>query len=167
MFWIDDLEWDLPCDIEREAEIKASDISGIMLDGSYFNDVLGTYMSYSVKIVIPIGMEMRYNGLYEILTQPVDGHVFRLPYANGVIEITGRVTSVKDLYARMPNREVHWRGIQFDVIANHPSKEMSLGQVVSIGLAPLPSTESVDVGNAFIYTVDGWTQIEDADSVYY
>ena len=167
MFWIDDMQWDLPCDITRMADIKPSDISGMMLDRSIFNDVLGTYMSYNVKIVVPIGLELRYNSLYEILTQPVDGHDFRLPYASGTIQITGKVGSVRDLYARMTDGSVHWRGISFTVTANHPSKKMEFGQVVSTGLRPLPSEESVNVGEAYYYGLEGWELILDADSNYY
>lgn len=167
MFEIDDLRWDLPCDITRTANVRGSDISGMMLDRSYFNDVLGTYLSYSVKIVVPIGSEMLYNELYEVLTAPVDGHRFRLPYASGMIEITGKVDSVKDLYVRMADNSVHWRGISFSVTANHPSKQMELSQIVSIGLQPLPSVDSVDVGSAYIYGIEGWEKIRDADSTYY
>ena len=37
-FSIDGLEWQYPCQITREAKLTASDISGMMLDKSYFND---------------------------------------------------------------------------------------------------------------------------------
>jgi hypothetical protein len=38
MFVLDGMSWDIPCDIERIAEMKASEISGMLLDKSYFND---------------------------------------------------------------------------------------------------------------------------------
>lgn len=167
MFSIDGVLWDLPCDITRTAEMKASELSGIMLDKTYFNDVLGTYMRYDVKIVVPIGSEMRYNQLYEMLSEPVSGHEFYLPYANGMITVNGHVEKVKDLYAQLPGGDLHWRGISFSIISNHPSKTMSLGEVVSIGLESLPNTSSVDVGSAYIYTINGWEQMVNADDVYY
>ena len=46
MFSVDGVQWDVPCRIVRTAEIAASEISGMLLDRTYFNDVLGTWMRY-------------------------------------------------------------------------------------------------------------------------
>ena len=41
MIWsIDGLEWNVPCQIERTSEMTPSEISGMLLDKSYFNDVV-------------------------------------------------------------------------------------------------------------------------------
>lgn len=166
MFTIDGVQWDLPCDIKRKADMRASDISGLMLDGSYFNDVLGTYMDYDVKIVVPIGTEERYNDLYEVLTKPVDGHSFILPYGNSIVSITGRVESVSDLYTKVGNK-THWRGIAFSVKSNYPTKTSDLGEVLTVGLAPRPDVLSPTVGMAYVYTSTGWAEMEDVDSVQF
>ena len=52
-FTVDGVEWNIPCTIERTAEITASEISGLLLNRNYFNDVLGTYMRYTISIAIP------------------------------------------------------------------------------------------------------------------
>lgn len=160
MFSVDGLVWDIPCTIEREAEVKASDISGLMLDGLYFNDVLGTYMSYTVKLAVPNAKMDEYIAIYEALTAPVDRHAFVLPYNNTTIELTARVENVSDVYVRLPNGGTAWRGISFTIIANHPSKYMQLGEVLSVGIAPFPPISSPSIGDTYTYTADGWVKVE-------
>ena len=55
-FTIDGTEYQMPCSIQRQAEVKASNLSGDLLDGTYYNDVIGTYMTYTIGIAVPIGM---------------------------------------------------------------------------------------------------------------
>lgn len=168
MSWsIDQTIWDIPCSIERTSEMTSSEISGLMLDKSYFNDVIGTYMKYSLKLIVPVGWEQKYVDLYKILTEPVDGHQFQLPYDGGVLAITGRIENVKDVYVRMPSGKTHWKGISFDVIANHPSREMKLSEVINRGAAPLPDESDVVVGATYNYTVQGWTTIDSGEDRYY
>jgi hypothetical protein len=170
MFSIDGLTWDIPCDIERTAEISASEISGLMLDKSYFNDVLGTYMKYTIKLAVPMNMKDEYVQIYEAITNPADGHTFILPYNDSTITVTARVESISDVYVRLPNGGVYWKGIRFSIIANHPSKAMTLGQMVVAGRAPLPNVADPQIGDSYTYTSGGWVpsvQYEDADDIAY
>lgn len=167
IFSVDGTPWDVGCTVNRAAELKASDISGLMLDKSYFNDVIGTYMQYEIRLAVPFGQIDRYAYLYEILTDPVDGHSFVFPYGTGTVQVTGRVSNVSDVYVRMPNGKQHWRGIQFTVTANHPTKKKELGEVISMGMAPLPSEFTADVGSTYQYSDDGWIEVNDADEKYY
>lgn len=166
MFTIDGLAWPVQCKIERIAEIRASDISGILLDKSYFNDVIGTYLSYTVSIAVPFGMEAAYNTIYEALTDPVDGHTFILPYGSGTVEITGRVANVKDTYYKVSDGN-YWEGCRFTIIANHPTKELSLGEVITRGAAPLPGGGSASMGSTYTYTAQGWEELNNADTTGY
>lgn len=167
MSWsIDGIEWEIPCTVERTAEMTASEISGLLLDRTYFNDVIGTYMRYDLKIAVPFGYESEYNALYEIITQPVDGHSFVLPYGGGTVNVTGRVQDIKDVYVRLQDG-IHWKGISFSVIANHPTKEYTLSQVLTIGATPLPDSSDVNVGDVYEYTANGWDTIADAADTYY
>lgn len=169
MFTIDGLTWPYPCKIEREAEVKPSDVSGLLLDRSYFNDVLGTYMSYTISIAIPLNDRDAYSDIYDTLTDPVDGHVFVLPYDQGELTITGRVESVSDKYVRLPDGGRYWEGTTFTMIANHPSKQYTLGEALARGRAPLPDIAAVQYGDVYTYTSTGWvkTIYTDADTVYY
>lgn len=170
MFSIDGITWDVPCDIEREAAITASDISGLMLDKSYFNDVLGTYMSYTVKIAVPLDMRDEYAQIYEALTNPVDGHLFVMPYNGSTIEITARVTEVSDVYVRLAGGQVYWKGIQFTCVANYPTKAMTLGEMVVTGRAPFPDVADPSEGDTYTYSNGAWVPsvvYDDADSIYY
>lgn len=142
MIKVDNITWHVPCKIVRKAEIKASEISGLMLDKNYFNDVLGTYMSYTVAIAAPQNMLNEYGALYEALTDPWDGHAFVLPYNQGTIDITGRVVSVQDTHYEIAGGGAYWEGCEFEVIANHPSKFLSLGAVLTRGRAPIPAQTS-------------------------
>ena len=167
MWSIDNTKWDIPCTVERTSEMTASEISGMMLDASYFNDVIGTFMKYSIKLEVPFGSEAEYGRLYEILTQPVDGHRFQLPYAGGNLAITGRIENIKDVFMRLPDGTYHWRGISFEIIANHPSKEMELNEVISRGATPLPNESEVEVGATYNYSASGWEKIQSGEGRLY
>lgn len=169
-FSIDGFVWDYPCMIEREAEMTPSEISGLMLNKSYFNDVLGTWMSYDLTLAVPFDKEDDYYTIYEQLIQPVDGHSFVFPYNAGNITITGRVSSVQDVWVRMPGNRNYWRGTRFSIKANHPTKTMSLGQVIETGRAPLPDVSSPNIGDTYTFTAGGWDVYEtppDVDNRYY
>ncbi len=170
MFSIDGVTWPYPCDIDREVEIKVSDISGLKLDKSYFRDVLGTYMQYTVKITVPYGDKGRYFSLYDILTEPVDGHQFILPHDNNTISVTGIVDNLTDIYVRMPNGQTFWKGIRFNITSNHPTKTVTLGEAIARGTAPLPTVNMPVIGDAYIYTANGWVAngtYNDADNTGY
>lgn len=160
MFTVDGMLWDLPCDIQRTAEMQSSEISGLLLNKEYFNDVIGTYLSYTITIVVPFGSENLYTKLYEVLTDPVDAHSFLLPYNRGNIAITGRVDNISDVYRRMPDNSVHWVGIQFNVISNTPTKTHTLGEAIQRGLSPMPDIGGAQVG--ILYTFDGssWNEVD-------
>lgn len=166
MWSVDSYEWNYPCTVQRNANIQSSDISGMMLDRSYFNDVIGTYMSYSINIAVPLNHTDQYNTIYELLNEPVDGHEFQLPYAGGTISVTGRVESIRDNMVTDGNGQ-SWRRISFDITANHPTKEMDLEEVLTRGVAPLPDTSDVSAGSSYTYGQTGWEELEDADDNYY
>lgn len=166
MFTIDGIEWDYPCTVERTAKVTSSEISGMLLNKQYFNDVLGTWMQYAVTVAVPFGREEEYTDLYETLTYPKDGHQFVLPYNEGTIQVTGRVSSVSDRWVRSHN---HWRQIKFTVTANHPSKALTLGEVISTGMTPIPADMEASIGDLYEYTASGWVQrfYEDAEDMYF
>lgn len=168
-FVIDGIKWNFPCTIERTAEVTSSDVSGMMLDKSYFNDVLGTWMKYTVAIAIPKGHESEYTTIYEALSDPVGYHTFVFPYnyQQDGISIVGRVQVINDTYVRLPNGKQTWRKTRFEVIANHPTKEAELGNV---GYSPFPDTAGVPVGSVWEYTSNGWRESPiyiDGDNIYY
>jgi hypothetical protein len=158
---IDGARFDLPCHVDREATMQSSDLSGLLMDKTFFNDVLGTYLRYSAQIAVPIGKEDIYSQLYEILTEPVEGHVFELPYNQKTVTITGRVESVQDIKYKST-----WRGIKFAIIANNPTKEMSLDEVIERGISELPNVSPLDRGKIYMVNEYGeWElfDIGDAD----
>lgn len=170
MFVVDGLVWNVPCNIEREARISASDISGLMLDRSYFNDVLGTYMEYTIGIAVPMNMREEYAQIYEALTNPLDGHSFILPYNNSTIALTARVTNVSDVYVRLPGGENYWKGIEFTIISNYPTKAMSLGEMVVTGREPFPAVSEPAEGAKYEYHNGAWVpgiDYDDADDNFY
>jgi hypothetical protein len=169
MFTVDGMQWDMPCDIERTAEMTPSEISGMLLNKQYFNDVIGTYLRYSVTVVVPKGREDQYTRLYEILTDPVDAHSFVMPYNRGNITITGRVENVSDIYKRLMGGGRIWRGVRFEVISNTPTKTHSLGEVVTRGLAPMPDIGGAQIGILYQFDGTGWVEadIENVDNKAY
>ena len=168
MITIGSMTWDVPCKVVRNAEMRSSDISGVLLDRTYFNDVMGTYMSYEVSIAVPVDRLADYYSLYETLTAPVDGQTVVMPYNGDTVQVTGRISNVKDEYVRVPGGR-HWKGITFTVIANHPTKEVSLGDVVTIGMSPIPESVVAPIGQYFVMTAGGLVAVDltDADNVSY
>ena len=155
-FSVDGMEWNFPCDIDRVSEVTASDISGMLLNKSYFNDVIGTFLRYSITLVVPFGSESAYAELYEVLTDPVDAHAFVLPYNEGNINITGRVENISDVYRKLANGRYHWRGIKFDVISNNPTKTHTLGEAITRGMSPIPDVSGAEEGDTYTYNGTAW-----------
>lgn len=121
MFSIDGVEYDVFCDIEREAEIKASEVSGMLLNKHYYNDVLATYIKYTITLAIPVTKMAQYATLYEVLIDPVAQHRIVLPYNNTFIGFDGRIEVVSDQYYDPTGRNQGvWRGTQFDFMVNAP-----------------------------------------------
>ena len=170
MFTIDGVQYNVECSIERTAEIKTSDISGMMLDGHIFNDVLGTYFSYDVKLTMPLRNKGRYATLIEQLTEPVEGHAFVLPYNNDTLQLTGLVVDPEDVYVTLPSGFTYWEGLRFTVNANGPTKEQTLSEAIQRGLTPLPDVYDAQIGDTYTYTADGWEAVSsypDADTTAY
>lgn len=158
MFSVDGLSWNIPCSIERTAEVTPSEISGMLLDKTYFNDVIATYMRYSVSIAVPFGSMNDYVAIYEKLTEPVEGHTFTFPYNEETITVTGRVESVTDALFLPSGGGQHWRGIKFSVLANVPTKTLTLQQVITRGRQPMPGVANVTEGTSYTYTENGWEE---------
>lgn len=174
-FSIDGVVFDYHCTINRTSEMTASEISGLLLDKSYFNDVIGTFMRYEVTVAFPIirntgrAENSDYYTIYNILNDPVDAHTFVFPYNDSDVTVTARVESVHDVYVRLPREFEYWRGIQFEVIAIAPTKTYTLSEAITRGFAPLPDEGSAQIGDLYQYTADGWVLVTytNADNVSY
>lgn len=167
---IDGVEYDVKCEIRREATVHSTDISGELLDGTYFNDVDGTYYDYELYFSYPLYSQNKYAAIYEALTEPVDGHAFVLPYNNSTIEITARVETISDEQIETDSGIKFWRATRFGLYANAPSKTMSLSQVLTRGRAPIPDIASPSVGDTYTWNGTGWeeaTEYENGDDMYF
>ena len=159
MLRIDGVEFDVKCEIKRVAEISASYISGLLLDKSYFNDVLGTYLEYEIRLTYPLYNQGEYASLYEMLTMPVDAHAFVLPYNTGTISLTARVETISDDLLVFENGKKYWRNCTFSIISNGPSKEQTLESAIQRGLTPLPDVASPNIGDTYTFTSNGWVAV--------
>lgn len=123
---VDGVTYNIACSCTRIARIVSSEVSGTLLDRTYYNDAVATYLDYQVKMAVQTGSEQEYASLYEVLTSPVSGHTFVFPYNQTVIEVTGRVNIIQDNYVKAEirgNTTVEtWRGIIFTVTSNEPYK---------------------------------------------
>ena len=168
-FTVDGTTWDVPCKIEREAEMTASEISGMMLDKTYFNDVIGTYMRYTVSLAVPFGQESDYYELYEVLTDPVAYHTIVLPYNQSNLTLNARIEVVSDEYVRTPGDGRYWRGTTFEAIAVAPTKTYTLDEAIDAGMPALPDVSTPSTGDTYTYNGETWeiTDYDDADSTRY
>ena len=159
MFSIDGVEYRVKCTTVRRPEIKESKISGLMLDGSYFRDIHGTYYSYEIRLEMPLKNKGRYASLIEQLTEPVDGHLFELPYNNETLLLTGKVEDPEDVYKQLESGYTYWDGLQFSIAPNGPSKQLTLGAVIQRGRTPLPDVSSPEVGDKYEWTGTTWQKV--------
>lgn len=169
MFTVDGMQWTFPCDIERTSEVTESEISGMLLNKTYFSDVIGTFLKYTITIVVPFGSESMYTELYEILNEPVGYHSFVLPYNQSSISLTGRVSNISDVYRKLATGVVHWVGIKFDVISNNPHKTHTLGEAITRGISPIPDISGAQEGDLYEFNGTAWIEadFEDADGKYF
>lgn len=167
MFTVDGVQWSIPCDIKRVSEVRPSDISGMLLNKAFFNDVLGTYMQYEITLIPDPRNMADYYALYELLNSPVDGHTFVLPYNGNTVTLAARVSQVSDVYVRMPGGAVYWKGVSFTITANGPTKTESLGSVIARGLSPLPEVDNPQVGDTYTWDGSEWDEVIDADDIAY
>lgn len=122
MFTIDGVEWAIPCDIERSADIRESEVSGYLLNREYYSDVIGVYLCYEVTLVPNPASMADYYALYELLTQATGDHTFILPYNGETVTLRGRISSPSDVYVRRGNGATYWKGMRFTVTSNTPKE---------------------------------------------
>lgn len=172
---IDNYTWDVPCEIDRVSKMTASEISGLMLNKAYFNDVIGTYLEYQVTIGFkPMrgkgqDEESDYYDVYELLTDPKSAHAFVFPYNGETVSITARVEAVEDVLMRLPGDVEYWQGITFKAISIYPSKTYTQSDASAAGMPALPDIESPSEGSTYTYTNGEWevTDYDDADGTRY
>lgn len=171
MFYIDSTQWPYPIDVTRNPDLRASDVSGQMLDGTYYNDVLGTFMNYTVRMAVPLNQRQLYNTIYGKLLDPVDAHEFILPdSAGGHITFTGYVSGLSDVYVRMPDGTPYWRGIQFNITANTPRKKRTINQAIQSGRTIFPDIAEHNEGDTWVWTNGRWelsVHYDNADEKHY
>ena len=123
MIKVDGTTYNFPCDISRKARIVSSDVSGMLMDNTEYNDALATYYDYTIKIAVPITDMNIYAAFFEQVTAPVNSHTFTFPYNQGTKDIVAKVESISDRYFREVNGVQVWRSVQLNIHALRPSKE--------------------------------------------
>ena len=120
---VDSVWYNFPCDISRKARIVSSDVSGMLMNNTEYNDALATYYDYTIKLAIPIDDMNTYTAFFEAVTAPVPSHTFTFPYNQGTKDIVAKVESISDRYFREVNGVQVWRSVQLNIHALRPSKE--------------------------------------------
>jgi hypothetical protein len=120
---VDSVWYNFPCDISRKARIVSSDVSGMLMNNTEYNDALATYYDYTIKIAVPIDDMNIYATFFEAVTAPVNSHTFTFPYNQGTKDIVAKVESISDRYFREVNGVQVWRSVQLNIHALKPSKE--------------------------------------------
>lgn len=170
MFSIDGVEYRVKCAATRGAEVRESDISGLLLNGQIFRDVLGTYFTYDIELEMPLKNKGRYSALIEQLTEPVDGHLFVLPYNTETLELTGKASDIEDVWKKLPSGYTYWDGLKFTIEPNAPTKAQTLQEAITRGLTPLPDVYDAEIGDTYTFTSEGWVEASafpDADTTAY
>lgn len=167
-FIVDGIPWSHHCQIRRVADMTPSDISGPLLDLSYFNDVKGTYLTYEITVTVPMRDRDDYTALFDLLTEPADAHAFVVPYGNTSISVTARIAQISDEFYPVVDG-AYWLARSFTIISNYPTKSYSLGEAITRGMAPGPDVVSPAVGELWEWDGEEWVEADlpDADTTYY
>lgn len=156
---MDNAEYNFACSVKRRAVIVSSDNSGILLDGSYYNDVMGTYMEYDVSLAIPAGQEDAYVAFYEAITNPIPYHDFVLPYNNEMTLVRGRVANISDTYMQKNALgKVTWRNITFTVAESIAHKPANGAYTPVVPPNPFITAENVD--EELVFTIVDYDNID-------
>lgn len=170
MFTIDGIEYNVKCSIERTIEIRESSISGMLMNRQIFRDVLGTFYSYDIKLEMPLKNRDRYAALIELLSEPVDGHAFIVPYNNSTLQLTGKADGIGDVWVKLPSGYTYWDGLRFTIEPNAPTKAITLSGALTRGRAPLPDVAEPSQGDRYTWNGEEWVVsvvYEDADNIAY
>lgn len=167
---IDGVDYDVKCRVRRQGEVRDTDISGEMMDGSYFHDVAGTYYDYEISFLYPLYDQNKYADIYEALTEPVEGHTFILPYNHSTVTLVAKVEVSDDELLELENGQQYWRALRFTLTSNAPTKEPTLDGAITRGRTPLPDIAEPSQGDSYTWNGSEWvvsTTYEDADNIYY
>lgn len=94
--------------LDRSFELMEGNGSTTSMSGYSIRDLIGTNTEYSMTIRSLPGQQSDYDALYEVLTSPVDSHMFKLDN-NGVIEeFEAQIESGDDEYLGFENGVHHW-----------------------------------------------------------
>ena len=155
---IDGIPFDVDCEITRVAEVSASSISGQMLNGMLFYDIIGTYLQYDVRLKRPLYNRATYSALYEKLTEPVAAHTFVLPYNNTTVTVSAYVESVSDEILTLENNSIYWKNPRFTIISVYPTKAPALSGAIAYGLPPLPNDVAPETGDTYTWNGSEWLE---------
>lgn len=167
---IDGVVYDVDCAITRTLEMTASEISGLLLNGTIFKDIIGTYLQYDVRFKYPLYNQAKYAAIIEKLSEPVAAHTFILPYNETTVTIVANVETVSDELLELENKRKYWRDTRFTITSIYPTKVKTLGEVIAYGLPPLPSAVSPEVGDTYTWDGTEWEEtstLPDADNISY
>lgn len=109
--------------ITRKAVIKDSSNSGFVLSGQYKRDLIGTYFNFGFTLDMTNVSREDYDTLYEILTNPVESHVIKVPYGQQMVEQTFYITDVSDQLIKKHGTNFYWRQLSFTATGQTPVKE--------------------------------------------
>lgn len=160
IFTVDGVTFDVRLDVVRTARVRSSDISGWMMDATWFNDVFGSYYDYEITLKYPMKDQERYTSLYELLTRPVAGHDFVFPYNGTTLQVNARLEEIPDEYIEKDNRQRYWKALAFEAKANAPTKEVVLGEVIAHNMPVTPEGMPASEGDVYEYESGAWVPLE-------
>lgn len=101
-------------ELTRSAAIVESKASGDVKNGDHFRDVVGTRYNYSMTIATDSLSKADYDGLYEILTAPVEYHRVVLPYGRSTLEFDAYIETAEDRVKSDRETERTWADLTLD-----------------------------------------------------
>ena len=162
-FILDNTEYTFAVSVKRRSVVVSSDNSGMLMDGTYYNDVIGTYLEYDVSFAIPEGQQDAYVAFYEAITSPVAYHDFVLPYNNQSVVVRGRIQNISDTYMQKNSQgKVTWRNISFTIIES-VSHKMASGSYTPV-VPPTAYITAENVDEHLVFTIVDFDEVVDIDA---
>lgn len=108
--------------IKRSFSVADSDKAGRVLTGRMMRDIIGTFYNYTIDIDTNKLSKSEYDEFYEIISDPVDYHKIKLPYAQSLLEFDAYVTEGEDILKISNSTGNIWTGLSLNFIAMEPLK---------------------------------------------
>lgn len=107
-------------ELSRSIRVVESDLSGDVMSGEHFRDMVGSYCDYSMTIGTDSLSPEEYDALVEVLADPKEFHTVILPYGRSTLEFEAYIEEISDSLKSDRNGKKNWTDLSVGFYAKKP-----------------------------------------------